>query len=118
MGIKKYIRFKALIILFILIFFPLVSSAVINVPNPDGLFTSTDMNTIIGRLANFVIGAIGILGIMFLVWGAILYVTSAGNEDQIEKAKDTLRYAVIGLFVAGFAYGIEVILFSLFSAGI
>lgn len=115
MVIKEYIKIRSLLILSILTFFPRISSAVISTPNPGGLFVSTNANNIIVSVATFVVSVIGIIGITFLVWGGILYVTSAGDDDQIEKAKTTLTYAVIGLFVAGFAYGIEVIVFGLFS---
>ncbi len=48
-------------------------------------------------------GLLGIIGagaiIMFAVAG-IMYMTSAGDEDQATRAKKTATYALIGLFVA------------------
>lgn len=119
MVIEKYYKIESLLILFILMFLPRISfAAPLVVPNPGGLFTVTDANGIIVSIATFIVGIIGILGITLLVWGGILYVTSAGDDDRIEKAKTTITYAVIGLFVAGFAYGIEVIVFSLFTTAL
>lgn len=56
-------------------------------------------------LALALIGA-SILSIIFIIWGGISFILSAGNEDKIRKAVHTIRYAIIGLvvtFVAFFA---------------
>jgi hypothetical protein len=67
---------------------------------------ATFMNTV-KNIANFVIAFITILGIIFIVWGAIQYVTAGGDEGAVEKAKSTITYALIGLFIAAMAYVLE-----------
>ena len=47
-----------------------------------------------------------ILCLAFIIIGGITFILSAGNEDKIKKAVNTIRYAIIGLvvtFVAFFA---------------
>jgi uncharacterized membrane protein len=47
-----------------------------------------------------------LLCLFFIIIGGISFILSAGNEDKIRKAVNTIRYAIIGLvvtFVAFFA---------------
>lgn len=60
------------------------------------------IQTIINTLL-FVIGAISVI---MIIVGGIRYVLSNGNASQINSAKDTVLYAVIGLVVALLAYAI------------
>lgn len=64
-------------------------------------------NTIIENL-NIVINAIifisGTVSILFIIIGGFQYVASAGNFESINKAKNTILYAVIGLIVSLVAY--------------
>lgn len=53
----------------------------------------TDLIIIIATLA-FIIA---------IVIGGFQYITSAGNEEQQQKAKNTLLYAVIGIVVVSLA---------------
>lgn len=41
----------------------------------------------------------GIVAMLFLIIGGYRYATSSGNQDQIEGAKKTILYSVIGLVV-------------------
>jgi hypothetical protein len=42
----------------------------------------------------------GVLSVIFLVLGGIRYITSSGNAQRVESAKQTLIYAVIGLMLS------------------
>ena len=39
----------------------------------------------------------GTVAVLFLIVGGFLYITSAGDEQRIQKAKDTLKSAIIGI---------------------
>jgi len=43
---------------------------------------------------------VGALAVLFIIIGGIQYVSSDGNAGDIEKAKSTIIYAVIGLIIA------------------
>lgn len=47
-----------------------------------------------------------LLSVIFILIGAIKYVTSAGDPTGINKAKNTVLYAVIGLVVSLSAFTI------------
>lgn len=53
-------------------------------------------------LSNFINAALGLAGVVALIliiWGGISYITSAGNPDQVARARSTIMYAIIGLVV-------------------
>jgi cytochrome bd-type quinol oxidase subunit 2 len=59
--------------------------------------------TITDILQNFMywlLMIVGILGVISFVISGIMYLTSAGDEKQIERAKKTLIYSIIGVIVA------------------
>lgn len=60
---------------------------------------STDVATLIGKVITWVLGLVGAIAVLFIIYAGILYVTSSGNKERIEQAKQTLTYAVIGLVV-------------------
>lgn len=44
------------------------------------------------------------LSLIFLVFGGIKFITSAGDEEKIKKAVGTIRYALVGLVVSLMGY--------------
>ena len=52
------------------------------------------------------IGVVGLLAVVFIIVGAIQYITSSGDAGKAAKAKNTILYAVIGLVVALLSYAI------------
>ncbi len=45
-----------------------------------------------------------VLCLVYIIFGGITFILSAGNEEKIKKAVHTIRYAIIGLFVTFFAF--------------
>ena len=52
------------------------------------------------NVLNFLLGTMGVVALVMMVIGAIMYLTSAGDEDRIEKGKDIFKYALLGVFFA------------------
>ncbi len=48
----------------------------------------------------------GIVGVGFVVIGAIKYASASGHPDRMEKAKDTIIHALIGVAIALGAYAL------------
>ncbi|MDB4977930.1 MAG: hypothetical protein JWM56_116 [Candidatus Peribacteria bacterium] len=62
---------------------------------------------IIEIIATFIALALivaSLLCLVFIIFGGITFILSAGNEDRIKKAVNTIRYAIIGLFVTFIAF--------------
>ena len=64
---------------------------------PDSIWTKV-VNTLI-----FVIGAVAVI---MIVVGGMRYVISGGDSGQVNSAKNTILYAVVGLVIAMASYGI------------
>lgn len=52
------------------------------------------------KILNFLLGSMGILALIMMVIGAIMYLTSAGDEGMAGKGKDIFKYALIGVLMA------------------
>lgn len=48
--------------------------------------------------------AASILCLFFIIIGGISFILSAGNEEKIRKAVNTIRYSIIGLIVTFVAF--------------
>lgn len=60
-------------------------------------------------------GFLSVLGIIFVVLMVLAgynWMTAGGNEEKVEKAKDTIRRAIIGLIITASAYAITIFVFS------
>jgi len=56
------------------------------------------------EIINIALALIGIIASGFLVIAGYLYVTSTGESDRAERAKNQIVYALLGLVVAGAAF--------------
>ncbi len=70
---------------------------------PDELIGDGGVFQTITNVMLFLIGAISVI---MLIIGGIRYTTSNGNTSQVEQAKNTIMYAIIGLIVAILAYAV------------
>jgi len=68
--------------------------------------TQKNLSVVLENIIIGILGLIGVLGILFLVYGGVKYVTSSGNETDIEEAKTIITYAIYGLFLVAAAYAI------------
>ncbi len=51
------------------------------------------------NIINVMAGFGGTLATGFLVWSGIMYITSSGNPDKMDKSKRIMQYAAIGLVI-------------------
>ena len=51
----------------------------------------------------WVIGIAGVISAIFVVYGGISYTTSAGDPSKLQKAKNMITYALIGLAIVALA---------------
>ncbi len=72
---------------------------------PNGI-PDKPLDEVIMDITDWVLGFAGIIAILVIVYGGLLYLTSAGNEDQMEKGKKTLMWGILGLVIIGISYAI------------
>lgn len=65
-----------------------------------------EIGPIITTVINVLLFIVGIISVIMIIIGGIMYATSAGDAGTVTKAKNTILYAVIGLVVAFLAFAI------------
>lgn len=48
---------------------------------------------------NFFLGFLGLLAVIMVIYGGILYVSAAGNQENIDKGKKIIMYALVGIVI-------------------
>ena len=71
-----------------------------------GTAAPVTLQNVITNILYSVILVLGIVAVIFIVKGGIDYITSAGDATKLQKAKNTIIYAVIGLVVCVLAFAI------------
>jgi len=66
---------------------------------PEGVPRAQGANAIMQLLAGGLIYIAGPIGVLMLAAGGFQYVISRGDQTQMEAAKKTITYAIIGLLV-------------------
>jgi len=61
------------------------------------------IDTTIQNIINLLSVAVGIAAVIMLIIGGFRYVTSAGNQETVKAAKNTILYALIGLVIVALA---------------
>lgn len=70
-----------------------------------GLGTS-DLRTTVTNIINWVLGLLGIIAVIMILYGGFIWLTAAGNEENVTKAKNILSAAIIGLVIILLAWAI------------
>lgn len=65
-------------------------------------FLSSRIGVIIGSVLSF----IGVIFMLLIIYGGILWMTAMGKENQVEKAKNIIIESIIGLIIILAAYAI------------
>lgn len=65
-----------------------------------------DLIPTVQGIINACIAALGIVAVIVIVIGGVLYMTSTGDAAKVKKAKDTILYGLIGLIICVLAAAI------------
>ncbi len=71
-----------------------------------GVSQPKSVGATVGSIINTFLGILGILAVALIVYAGFLWMTARGNEKQVEKARDILTQAIIGLVIILTAYAI------------
>lgn len=69
----------------------------------DDTIKNINANELVTSLIQWVVGISGVVAAIFLVLGGVSYMTSSGDTTKLQKAKNTILYAIIGLVVVALA---------------
>ena len=82
-----------------------INSFVFDMINAAGT-EGKDIKEPITNLLNSIIGLLGIVSVIFVIKGAIGYMTSTGDPGKTKKAKDTILYACLGLILVALSFAV------------
>ena len=85
--------------------FKKVSNEVYN--ETDTTTATTPLQTIISKVINAVLGLLGVIFLVLIIYAGFLWMTAAGNDDQVTKAKNILTRSIIGVIIIVAAYAIS-----------
>lgn len=66
----------------------------------------TDFIVIVSNLIQLLIAVATVLGVIFVIWAGIQYITSSGDPGKTRDARNGLTNAIVGIIIAGGAYAI------------
>jgi len=69
-----------------------------------GLGTKTGLSEIVSLIIKVFLSFLGVIFVVLIVYAGFIWMTSAGNEEQITKAKSIMVAAIIGLIIVLAAY--------------
>ncbi|TAK05127.1 hypothetical protein EPO33_04060 [Patescibacteria group bacterium] len=105
-------RFASGIVPFLMLSLPMAAQAAgvnlgltSDVEGALGLGTQ-DVRVTIARIINVFMGLLGIIAVVIILYGGFIWMTAAGNEERVDKARKMIVAGVIGLAIILSAYAI------------
>lgn len=115
----NYLKVAQIVLGTTLILAPLVTYAAlpgINCSDLNGVnCQATTVNGLIKTVINWLLGIAFGIAVLFLIVGGFWYITSSGNEEQVEKGKSTAINAIIGIVIIILSYVIITVVSNLVS---
>jgi len=88
-------------------FLPIAALAdTLGLSNADVGLSKSSLVDMIANIVKTGLTLVGAIALAMLVYGGFMYVTAAGDDSQIKKAKNIIVYAIIGIIVIGLAYSL------------
>ena len=111
--VKRILILACLIVILMLPYFVFADNPALNllesVGTDSGPYQTADeltLATTIGVVIKVALSLIGVVFIILMVYGGYNWMTAAGEEEKVRKAKDTIWRAVIGLVITIGSYAI------------
>ncbi len=71
---------------------------------------------LIGNVIKIALGFVGTIFFLLMLYGGIMWMTAMGSNEKVDKAKQILEMAVVGLVIVVASYAISIFIFSRFTA--
>ena len=72
-----------------------------------GQAADASLPEVVGRLINVLLGFIGILLLVYILYAGFLYMTAGGDTEKVKKATTMIRNAIVGLLIIVGAFAIS-----------
>lgn len=67
---------------------------------------ATDLPTIIGNVISGLLGLLGVILFIYLLYGGFTYMTAGGDSKKVTEAVTVIKNAVIGMVIIALSYAI------------
>lgn len=74
-------------------------ATVLNVPTSEVNLSGGTIETTILNVIQWALGIAGAVMVLMLIAGGVMYITAGGDPGHMEKAKSTIKAAIIGLVI-------------------
>ena len=126
--IKKYFKIILLVWLVVIIIMPQLVSAenkaldklqIIGQGNgaPFQEATEISMFNIISTIISAVLSLLGVIFLILIIYAGYMWMMARGDEKTVNKAKDTLTRAIVGIIIVVGAYAISYFVMSKLESG-
>ncbi|MDD2681109.1 MAG: hypothetical protein PHE20_03360 [Patescibacteria group bacterium] len=61
----------------------------------------------VSKIISVILSVLGIIFLAFTIYGGIVWMTAAGNEEKVKKAKELIIESIIGVIIVIAAYAIS-----------
>ncbi|MEI8360973.1 MAG: pilin [bacterium] len=79
--------------------------------------SNSDPRAIVAKVINVLFGFLGLIAVTLILYGGWLWMTSGGNPEKIQHAKDVLKNTAIGLLIIFSAWSVVAFIISYFFQG-
>lgn len=101
--VKQAVMVFALMIGSLVLFSMVANAAGLTAEAPksvtDATGGETSLRGLILTIVDYFLGFLGLLAVIMVVYGGVTYVSSAGNDEAVGKAKKIIMYALIGIII-------------------
>ena len=86
-----------------------------NISSEFNLGTNTDLKHVIINIVKILLGFLGLIAVLIVLYGGFQWMTAAGNEEKVSSARATLTAGLIGLIIILAAYAIAAFVIKTFT---
>lgn len=101
--LKQSLTVLALVSCSLVLFSFVAHAAGIQAEGPSSVAALTNNQTslkgLILTIVDYFLGFLGLLAVIMVIYGGVTYVSSAGNDEAVGKAKKIIMYALIGIVI-------------------
>ncbi|PIR93770.1 hypothetical protein COT97_04885 [Candidatus Falkowbacteria bacterium CG10_big_fil_rev_8_21_14_0_10_39_11] len=68
---------------------------------------NTNLSVVVGKVIQALLGLFGLVLMIIIIYGGILYMLAGGDSGKVTKAKDMIIQGILGMVIIGLAYAIS-----------
>lgn len=81
-----------------------------NIALADELFTNplsvNSPEALIAKIITVLLEVVGSLALIMFIYGGFTWILSGGNEENVKKGKETLKWSIVGIIIIFASYAI------------